>query len=165
MLTPPCLVVQLLNCVRLFVTPWTAGSQASLSFSISQSFLKLMSNKSVMPSNYFFLCCTRLLLRSIFPASGSFPMSCLFSSGGQCIGASASASILPMNIQGWFHLGLTSLISLQYEGLARVFFNTKVQKASILQHSAFIMVQLSHPYMTTGKKKTQLLLYGPLFAK
>ena len=63
-----------------------------------------------------------------FPASGSFPMSQLFTSGGQNIGASASASVLPMNIQGWFPLGLTGLISLQSKGLPRVFSNTTVQK-------------------------------------
>ena len=61
-----------------------------------------------------------------FPVSGSFPMSQLFTSGGQCIGG--SASVLPMNIQGWFHLGLTGLISLQSQGLSRVFSSTTVQK-------------------------------------
>ena len=63
-----------------------------------------------------------------FPASGSFPMSQFFASGGQSIGASASASVLPMNIQGWCPLGLTALISLQSKGLSRVFYNTTVQK-------------------------------------
>ena len=63
-----------------------------------------------------------------FPASGSFPMSWLFASGGQSIGVSASASVLPMNIQGWFPLGLTNLISLQSKGFSRVFSNTTVQK-------------------------------------
>ena len=63
-----------------------------------------------------------------FPASGSFPMSWLFASGGQSIGASASASVLPMNIQGWFPLGWTGWISLQFKGLSRVFSNSTVQK-------------------------------------
>ena len=63
-----------------------------------------------------------------FPASGSFPMSQFFASGGQCIGVSASASVLPMNIQDWFPLGLADLISLQCKGLSRVFSNTTVQK-------------------------------------
>ena len=63
-----------------------------------------------------------------FPASGSFPMNRLFTSGGQRIGASASASVLPMNIQGWFPLGLTDLISLLSKGLSRVFSGTTVQK-------------------------------------
>ena len=84
-----------------------------------------------------------------FLASGSFPMSQLFASAGQSIGVSASASVLPMNIQGWSPLGWTGWISLQSRGLSRVFSNTAV--ASILQHSAFFMVQISHEYMTTGK--------------
>ena len=74
----------------------------------------------------------------------------LFESGGQSIGVSASAWVLPMNIQGWFPLGLTGLISLLFKGLSRVFSSTTVWK-SILWCSAFFMVQLSHPYMTTGK--------------
>ena len=85
-----------------------------------------------------------------FPTLGSFPMSWLFASDDQSIGA--SASVLPMNIQGWFPLGLTDLISLLFKGLSRVFSSTTVQKkASILWHSAFFMVQLSHLYMTTEK--------------
>ena len=87
-----------------------------------------------------------------FPASGSFPMSQLFASGGQNIGVSASASILPMNIQDWFLLGLTGLVSLQTKGLSRVFSNTTVQKHQFFStHSAFFMIQLSHTYLTTGK--------------
>ena len=89
-----------------------------------------------------------------FPASWSFPMSQLFASGGQSVGASASASILPMNIQGWFPLGLTGLISLLSKGLSRVFSSTTELKASILRHSVFLIVQLSHLYMTTGKNIT-----------
>ena len=88
-----------------------------------------------------------------FPASGSFPMSQFFASGGQSIGVSASASVLPMNTQDWSPLGWTGWISLQSKGLSIVFSNTTVQKASILQHSAFFIVQLSHPHMTTGKTK------------
>ena len=78
-----------------------------------------------------------------FPASGSFPVSWLFTSNGQSIGASASVSVLPMNIQGWFPLGLTGFISLQSQGLSRSFSNTTVWKASVLRHSPFFMVQLS----------------------
>ena len=81
----------------------------------------------------------------------SFPMSWFFSSGGQSIGASASASIPPMNIQAWFPLGLTGLISLLSMGLSRVQENSL--KASVLQCSAFFIVQLSHLYMTTGKTR------------
>ena len=85
-----------------------------------------------------------------FPVSGSFQISQFFTSGGQSIGVSASTSVLPMNSQDWFPLGLTGWISLQSNGLARVFSNTTVQKHF---SSAFFMVQLTHPYMTTGKTK------------
>ena len=91
-------VVQLLSCVQFFVTLWTAA-QASLSFTMSQGLLKLMSVESVMPCNHLVLC-QPLLLPSIFSSIRVFPMSQLFRAGGQSIGASASASVLPMNIQG-----------------------------------------------------------------
>ena len=86
-----------------------------------------------------------------FPASGSFPISQFFASGGQSIGVSASLSILPMNIQDWFPLELTDWISLQSKGLSRSLLQHHSSKASILRCSAFFIVQLSHPYMTTGK--------------
>ena len=89
-----------------------------------------------------------------FPASGSFLMSQLFASGGQIIGVSASASALPMNIQDWFPLGLTHLISLQSQGTLKSLLQHHSSKASILPRWALFMVQLSHPYMTTGKIKT-----------
>ena len=85
----------------------------------------------------------------ILSQSGSFPVSQLFVSGDQRIGASASASVLPINIQGWFLLGLAGFISLQYKGQESS--PTSNSKASVLWHSAFLMVQLSHSYMTTGK--------------
>ena len=87
-----------------------------------------------------------------FPASGSFQMNQLFVSSGQSIGASASTSVLPMNIQDWFPLKWTGWISLQCKGLSRVFSNTS-SKASIFWHSAFFIVQLSYPHMTTGKTR------------
>ena len=83
-----------------------------------------------------------------FPESGSFQMSQLFASGDQSIGASASASVLPMNIQDWFPLGWTGLISLQSKGLSRVFSNTTVQKHQFFSTQPYIW---SHPYMATGK--------------
>ena len=85
-----------------------------------------------------------------FPASGSFLMSQFFASSSQSIGDSASASILPKNIQDWFPLQWTGWISLQFKGLSRVFSNTTVQKHQFFG-AQFFMVQLSHPYMTTGK--------------
>ena len=100
-------LVQSLSRVQLFVTPWTIARQASLSITNSRSLLKRMFIESVMPSNHLILCHPLLLLPSIFPASGSFSKSQFFTSGGQNIGASASASVLPVNIQDWFPLELT----------------------------------------------------------
>ena len=85
------------------------------------------------------------------PASGSFQMSQLFPWGGQSIGVSASASVLPMSTQNWCPLGWTGWISLQSKGLSRVFSNTAVEKHRFFWRSAFFTVQLSHPYMTIGK--------------
>ena len=86
-----------------------------------------------------------------FPASRSFPVSRLFPSGGQSTRVSASASVLPMNMQGWFPLGLTGLSALQSKTLSKSFIQCHSSKASVLQHPAAFVVQLSHPYMTTGK--------------
>ena len=86
-----------------------------------------------------------------FPASGSLPMSQLFASGGQSIGA--SASVLPMNIQGWFPLGWTGLISFLSKGLSRVFSNTTVQKRQFFGTPFLLSSYHIHPYMTTGKTK------------
>ena len=108
-------VVQLLSCVQLLATPWMAACQAPLSYIISQSLLKFMSIELVISSNHLILCYPHSCAQS-FPASRSFPMSQLFASGGQHIGASASASVLPVNIQGWCPLWLTGLI-LQSKGL------------------------------------------------
>ena len=141
-------VVHSRSCVQLFATPWTAVPQAYLSFTISQSLLILIPIESVMLSNHVIYWCPLLLLLQSSPTSGCFPMSQRFISGGQSIGA--SASVLLMNIQGWFPLGLTGLISLQFKGLKSLFQHHN-SKASILQCSAFFIVQLSHPYMATGK--------------
>ena len=86
-----------------------------------------------------------------FPASGSFSMSQLFASGGQSIGVSASTSVPPMNTQGWSPLGWTGWISLQSKGLSRAFSNTTVQKYQFFGAQLSLLVQLSYPYMTTGK--------------
>ena len=126
-------VVQLLSRVRLFVTPWTAAHQASLSFTISWSLLKLMSRVSDAISSSV----TPFSCLQSFPASGSFPMSQFFASGGQSIGVSASASVLLMNIQDWFPLGLTDLISLLSKGLSKILSSTTVWKHQ------FFSIQLS----------------------
>ena len=106
-------LVQLLSCVWLLATPWTAAHQAPLSSTISWSLLKFLSIELVMLSNHLIRCHPLLL----FP-SGSFPMSRLFASGGQ--GIRASATVLPMNIQGWFPLELTGLISLLSQGFSNL---------------------------------------------
>ena len=121
-------VVQSLSHVQLFATPWTTAYHASLSFTISQSLLKLRSIELMMPSNNFILCCPFSSCPQSFPVSGSFPMSRLFASGNQSIGASASASVFPMNIHGWFPLGLTGWISFLSKGLSRGFSITTIQK-------------------------------------
>ena len=104
-------MVRLLRCVWLFATTWTAAHQAFLSFTISQSLLKLMSNELMMPSNHLILCCPLLLLPSIFPSIRVFSNESALASGSQSIRASISASVLPVNIQVWFSLGLKSLKS------------------------------------------------------
>ena len=121
-------VVQLLSCVRLFATPWAAEHQASLSFTVSQSVLKLTSTESVMPSNHLVLCCPLLLPPSIFPSIRVFSNELALCIRCPSIAASASTSILPMNIQGWSPLGMTGLISLQSKKLSRVFSSTTIQK-------------------------------------
>ena len=136
--------VQSLSHVQLFVTPWTAAHQASLSITNSQSLLKLMSIELVMPSNHLILVVPFSSCLQSFPATGSFPMSQFFASGGQSIGVSASAPVLPKNIQDWFPLGWTGWISLLSKGLSRVFFNTTVQK-----HQFFGLSFLYSPTLTS----------------
>ena len=109
-------------------TPWTASHQASLSLINTQSFLKLMSTESVMPSNHLILCRPLLLLPSIFPSIRVFSNESILLIRWQSTGVSASESVLPMNIQDWFPLGWTGWISLQSKELSRVFSNTTVQK-------------------------------------
>ena len=134
-----CSSVQSLSCNRLFVTPWTAARQASLASPVHHPLLEFAQthvqwvsdwHPTISSSVVHFSSC----LQS-FPASGSFPMSQFFASGGQSIGA--SASVIPMNIQDWFPLGWTGWISLQARGFSRVFSNTIVQK------NQFFSAQLS----------------------
>ena len=146
--------VQSLCYVRLFVTPWTAAHQAFLSFTISQNLFKFMSIELVMPCNHLILCHPLLLLSSIFPSFRVFSNKSSLHITCQSIGA--SVSLLLGNIQNWFPLGLTGWISLLSKGLSRVFSNTTntSSKSSVLLHAAFLMVQLSHQCMTTGKAIT-----------
>ena len=129
--------VQSLSHVQLFVIPWIAAHQASLFITNSRRSLRLMSIELVIPSSHLILCRPFLLLSPIPPASESFPMSQLFAWGGQSIGVSALASVLPKNTQDWSPLVWTSWISLHSKGLSRVFSNTTVEKHQ------FFGVQLS----------------------
>ena len=104
--------------------------QASLSITNSQSSLKLMCIKLVMPSSHLILCHPLLLLPQSLPASGAFPMSQLFVWGGQSIGVSASASVLPVNTQDWSPFGWTGWISLQSKWLSRVFSGTAIRPSN-----------------------------------
>ena len=126
--------IQSLSLVWLFAIPWTAAHQASLSINNSQSLLKLMSIESVMPSNYLILCRPLLLLPSIFSSIRIFSNETVLHIR---LEVSASASVLPMNIQDWFPLGWTSWISLQSKGLSRVFSNTTVQKHQFFKSVLF----------------------------
>ena len=129
-------VVQSLSGVWLFVIPWTAAHQASLSL-ISRSLLELMSIESVMTSTHLILCCPLFFLPSIFPSIRVFSMSRLFASGNQSIGASASASVLPMSIQSWFPLVLNWFALLAAQETIKSLLQHHSSKTSIPRHSAF----------------------------
>ena len=147
-------VAQLLSHAQLFATPWTAAHQAPLSFTISQSLLKLTSIESVMPFNHLIPCHLLLLLPSIFTSIRVFSNESALHIRWPKYW-SFSFSISPsneywMNIQGWFPLGLTGWISLQSKGLSRVFSSTTVRKHQFFGVQSFLWSN-SHPYMTTGK--------------
>ena len=148
----PIVVVQSQSHVQLFETPWTAACQASLSFTLSQSLLTFMSIELEMLSNHLILCRPLLLLPSVFHSIRVFSMSRLFASGGQSIRAWAwaSASILPMNIQGWFPLALTSLNSLLSMGLSRVLSITTIWKHQFFSTQPSLWFN-SHSPTTIGK--------------
>ena len=149
-IAPQLSSVPLFSCVWLFVTPWTASCQPhcpsptpgvySDTYLLSWWCHPTISSLVVPFSSH---------LQS-FPASASFQMSQLFASGGQSIQVWASTSVIKMNIQDWFPLGLTGWISLQSKGLSNLL-QHHTSKASILRCSAFFIVQLSHPHITTGK--------------
>jgi len=120
--------VQWLSHVQLFATSWTVACHEFLSINNSQTLLKLMSIELVMPSNHFILCHPFLLLPSIFPSTRVFTNESVLLIRWPKYWVLASASVLPMNIQDWFPLGLTDWISLLSKGLSRVFSNTTVQK-------------------------------------
>jgi len=142
--------VQSLSRVRLFATPWTAAHQASLSITNSQSLLKLMSIELMMPSNHLILC-RPLLLPSIFPSLRVFSIESVLRIRWPKYW-SFSFSISPSNeYSGLFSFRTNWLDLLAVQGTLKSLLQHHSSKASILLHSAFFIVQLSHPYMTTGK--------------
>ena len=152
-----CSVAQ--SC-SIFVTPWAASCQFSLSFTISWSMLKFMSaeawyHPTILSSVVPFSC-----LQS-FPAWGSFPMNQFFTSGDQSIGA--SASVHSMNIQDWFPLGLTGLISLQSKGLSRVFSNTTFHKHQFFSAILYLLgiYCLESPLECVLQKRRVFVLFIP----
>ena len=154
------MMVVVFSCSVLYASFWPHELQhsrlpcSSLPCS-SPSLLKLISTESVMPSNHLVICHFFSSCLQSFPASGSLPVSQLFTSGGQNIGASASESVLPMNTQDWFPLGLTGLISLLSKGLSRVFSHITVEKHLFLgAHPCFPRV------FVPKKKKKSLPHFG-----
>ena len=143
--------VQLLSHVQLFVTPWTAACQASLSITNSQSLIKLMSIKSVMPSNHLILCHPLLLLLSIFPSIRVFSSESVLRIRWPKYW-SFSFSISPSNkYSGLISFTIDWLDLFAVQGTLKSLLQHHSSKESILRHSAFFIVQLSHPYMTTRK--------------
>ena len=139
--------MQSLSCIWLFVTPWTAARQASLEFAQTHVYWVNDTIQPSYPSAIPFSSCPQS-----FPSSGSFQMSQLFASSGQIIGSSASASVFPMNIQGWFPLRLTGLISLVSNGLSRVFSSTTIQKHQFFG-AQFSLWSTSHIHTWLLEKK------------
>ena len=144
-------LIQSFSFVRLFATPWIAACQASLSMTNSQSLLKLMSIELVTPYNHLILCCSLLLLPSIFPSIRVFSKESVL-----CIRWlkywSFSFIISPFNeYSGLISFRIDWLDFLTVQGTLKSLLQHHSSKASFLEHSAFFIVQLSHPYMTMGK--------------
>ena len=145
---------QLLSCVWLFATPWTAAHQASLSITNSRSLFKFMSIESVMLSNHLILCCPLLLLPSIFPSIGVFSSESALHIRWPKYW-SFSFNISPSNeYSGLISFRIDWLDLLAVQGTLKSPLQHHSSKASIPWHSAFFIFQLSHPYITTRKRKS-----------
>ena len=143
--------VQSLSCVQLFATPWTAARQVSLSITNSQNLLKLISIESVMPSNHLILCRPLLLLPSIFPSIRVFSNKSVLHIMWPKYWSFSFSISLSSEYSGLTSFRIDWLDHLAVQGTLKNLLQHHSSKASILQHSAFFRVQLSHPYMTTGK--------------
>ena len=152
--------VQSLSHVQLFVTPWTAVRQASLSINNFRGLFTLMSIRSVMPSKHLILCNPLFLLPSIFPSIRVFSNESALASGGPSIGVSPSTLVLPMNIQDWFTLGWTGWISLQSKGRLRVF--SICSTPNIFIRSIWDWALLSSSWKVS---ENHLALFSPVAAK
>ena len=142
-------VVQLLSCIRFFATPWTAACQAPLSFTISQNLLKFVSIESAMLSNHLILCCSLLLLPSIFLSMSLFQ----WVSSLQQVATVLGLQLQHQNFQWIFRVDFLwdQLVwSPCSQKTLKSLLQHHISKSSVLQHSAFFMVQLSHPYLTSG---------------
>ena len=147
--SPRVVALQSLSCVQL-CDSMDCSTQVSLSFTIPQSLFELLSITSMMPSHHLILCCRLFLVPSIFPSIRVFSNEkATFTSGGQSIGA--SASVLPMNVQDWFPLGLIGFISLQSKGLLRILSNTTIQKHQFFGVQPSLWSNSYNPPVTTGK--------------
>ena len=145
--------IQPLSCVRLFATPWKAAQQASLSITNSQSLPKLTSIESVMPSSHLILCCPLLLPPSIFPSIRVFSNESVFPITWPQYWSFSFNISLSNGYSGLISFRIDWLDVLAVQGTLKSLLQYHSSKASILQCSAFFMVQLSHPHMTTGKTK------------
>ena len=155
--------MRLLSCVRLFVTPWTIARQASPSFTMSQSLFRFMSVELVMPSSCFILC-HPLLLSSIFPSIRVFPNeSALRIRWPKYWKTSASASVLAMNTQGGFPLGLTSLSSLLSKGLSGVFSSIMIQRHQLFssQPSSWSSLTVLEEYVKKFSDLSSVVILFP----
>ena len=140
---------QSLSCIRRFATPWTAPRQASLSITNSKNSLKLMSIESVMPSNYLILCHPLLLLPLIFPSIRAFSYESVLCTRWPKLEFQLQHQSFQWILFIFFRIDWFDLLAVQ--GTLESLLQHHYSKASILWCSAFLMVQLSHPYMTTGK--------------
>ena len=151
--------VQSLSCAQLFVTPWTTALQGSLSITNSRSILKLMSIKSVMPSNHLILCRPLFLLPSIFPSIRVFSNESALRIRWTKYWSFSFNISSSIEYSGLISFRMDWLDFLAVQGTLKSLLQHHSSKASILWCSAFFIVQLSHPYMTIGKLSAEELMF------